>query len=91
MEAFPAVVKKVPNARLIVAGANHHTKPGYWESIRESLGASSRVEFRGYVPEEAIPDLFRTTSCGSHALRFRDRVKWTRPSGVRVWSSHRLR
>lgn len=62
MEAFPAVVKKVPNAKLIVAGANHHTKPGYWESVRESLGASSRVEFRGYVPEEAIPELFCTTS-----------------------------
>jgi glycosyltransferase involved in cell wall biosynthesis len=62
MEAFPAVLKKVPNAKLIVAGANHHTKPGYWESIRESHNLGSRVEFRGYVPEEAIPDLFRTTS-----------------------------
>jgi glycosyltransferase involved in cell wall biosynthesis len=62
MEAFPAVLKKVPNARLIVAGANHHTKPRYWESIRESLGSDSGVEFRGYVPEEAIPDLFRTST-----------------------------
>ena len=62
MDAFPAVLKKVPNARLIVAGANHHTKPRYWESIRESQSADSRVEFRGYVPEEAIPDLFRTST-----------------------------
>jgi len=62
MEAFPAVLKKVPNAKLIVAGANHHTRPGYWESIRESHNMGSRVEFRGYVPEEAIPDLFRTAS-----------------------------
>ncbi len=62
MEAFPAVLKKVPNARLIVAGANHHTKPRYWESIRESQSADSRVEFRGYVPEEAIPDLFQTST-----------------------------
>jgi glycosyltransferase involved in cell wall biosynthesis len=62
MDAFPAVLKKVPNAKLIVAGANHHTRPGYWESIRESHNMGSRVEFRGYVPEEAIPDLFRTTS-----------------------------
>ena len=62
MEAFPAVLKKVPNAKLIIAGANHHTKPGYWESIRKSQNMGSRVEFRGYIPEEAIPDLFRTTS-----------------------------
>jgi glycosyltransferase involved in cell wall biosynthesis len=62
MEAFPAVLKKVPNAKLIVAGANHHTKPGYWESIRDSHNLGSRVEFRGYVPEEAIPELYSTTS-----------------------------
>ena len=62
MEAFPAVLKKVPNAKLIVAGANHHTKPGYWESIRDSHNFGSRVEFRGYVPEEAIPELYSTTS-----------------------------
>src|ERR1700731_4878 len=63
MEAFPAVLKKVPNAKLVIAGANHHTKPGYWETIREShkhLG--SAIEFRGYVPEEAIPDLFSSSS-----------------------------
>lgn len=62
MKAFPAVVDKVPNARLIVAGANHHTKAGYWESIRAAQPAHLPIEFRGYVPEEAIPDLFATTS-----------------------------
>jgi glycosyltransferase involved in cell wall biosynthesis len=62
MEAFPAVLKKVPNAKLIIGGANHHTKPGYWESIRDYHNLGSRVEFRGYVPEEAIPELFSTSS-----------------------------
>ena len=62
MEAFPAVLRKVPNAKLIVAGANHHTKPKYWESIRESLCPGSGVEFRGYIPEEDIPELFRTST-----------------------------
>jgi glycosyltransferase involved in cell wall biosynthesis len=62
MEAFPTVLHRVPNARLIVAGANHHTKPGYWESIRDTYGANPRIEFRGYVPEEDVPELFRTTS-----------------------------
>ncbi len=62
MEAFPAVLKKVPNARLIVAGANHHTKAGYWESIRAAQPANLPIEFHGYVSEEAIPELFKTTS-----------------------------
>lgn len=62
MEAFPAVLKKIPNARLIVAGANHHTKAGYWESIREAQPAGLPIEFRGYVPEDDIPELFQTTS-----------------------------
>jgi len=62
MEAFPTVLRRTPTARLIIAGANHHTKPGYWESIREKVGANPRIEFRGYVPEEDVPELFRTTS-----------------------------
>ena len=62
MEAFPAVVEKVPNARLLVAGANHHTKPGYWESIREAQPKHLPIDFLGYVAEEDIPELFATTS-----------------------------
>ena len=62
MEAFSAVQKKVPNARLVIAGANHHTRPGYWESIREAQAGNPCIEFRGYVAEELIPDLFRAAS-----------------------------
>jgi glycosyltransferase involved in cell wall biosynthesis len=62
MKAFPLVLEKVPNARLVVAGANHHTKAGYWESIREAQPAHLPIEFRGYVPEDAIPELFQSTS-----------------------------
>jgi len=62
MEAFPLVLEKVPNARLVVAGANHHTKPGYWEAIRAAQPPHLPLEFRGYVPEDDIPDLYQTTS-----------------------------
>ena len=62
MEAFPAVLEKIPNAKLVVAGANHHTKAGYWEAIRAAQPAHLPIEFRGYVPEEAIPELFGTSS-----------------------------
>lgn len=62
MEAFPMVLKKIPNARLVVAGANHHTRAGYWESIRDAQPAGMPIEFRGYVPEDAIPELYQSTS-----------------------------
>src|SRR6185312_3972101 len=62
MQAFPAVLKRIPNARLVIAGANHHTKAGYWESIRAAQPAHLPIEFRGYVAEEDIPELFRKTS-----------------------------
>ena len=62
IEAFPTVLKKVPNARLIIAGANHHTMAGYWESIRDGQASGMPIEFRGYVPEKAIPELFQSTS-----------------------------
>lgn len=62
MRAFPLVLAKAPHARLVVAGANHHTRAGYWESIRAAQPSHLPIEFRGYVPEEAIPDLYRTTS-----------------------------
>jgi glycosyltransferase involved in cell wall biosynthesis len=62
MEAFPLVLKKIPNARLVVAGANHHTRAGYWESIREAQPKHLPIEFRGYVPEDDIPELYQSTS-----------------------------
>ena len=62
MEAFPIVLKSVPDAKLVVGGANHHTKPGYWEAIREAQNGHQRIEFHGYVPEAAIPDLFSKAS-----------------------------
>jgi glycosyltransferase involved in cell wall biosynthesis len=62
MAAFPLVLRKVPNAKLVVAGANHHTRAGYWESIRAAQPEHLPIEFRGYVPEEAIPELYQTTS-----------------------------
>lgn len=62
MQAFPLVLERIPTARLVVAGANHHTKAGYWESIRATQPADLPIDFHGYVAEEAIPDLFATSS-----------------------------
>ena len=62
MKAFPLILAKAPRARLIIAGANHHTRAGYWESVRAAQPPHLPIEFRGYVPEEEIPELYRTTS-----------------------------
>ena len=62
MDAFPEIVRRVPNAKLVVAGANHHTKPGYWESFAEKFRGNDRIEFLGYVAEDDIPQLFSTSS-----------------------------
>ena len=62
IEAFPAIVERVPNARLIVAGGNHPEAAGYWESVRESVPAGLPIEFLGYVAEKDVANLFRTSS-----------------------------
>jgi glycosyltransferase involved in cell wall biosynthesis len=62
MSAFPMALEASPRARLIIAGANHHTRAGYWESIRAAQPRHLPIEFRGYVPEEDIPELYRGTS-----------------------------
>jgi hypothetical protein len=62
MEAFPSVLERIPNARLIVAGGNHPAATGYWESIREGQPAGLPIEFLGYIPQKDVPNLFRTSS-----------------------------
>jgi glycosyltransferase involved in cell wall biosynthesis len=62
MEAFPAVLEKFPNARLIVGGGNHPTKAGYWESVRDAQPAGLPIEFRGYIAQKDVPELFGTSS-----------------------------
>ena len=62
MEAFPAVLEKIPNARLIIGGGNHPTRAGYWESVRDAQVAGLPIEFRGYIPQLDVPELFGTSS-----------------------------
>lgn len=62
IEAFKRVTKKLPDCRLIIAGANHPMTPGYVESIAASVEDNSRIEFTGYVAEEHIAGLFRSAT-----------------------------
>ncbi len=62
VEAFADIAARVPNARLVVAGGDHPMAPGYVESVAARCRPSPRIEFTGYVPEEGLPELFRTAS-----------------------------
>lgn len=60
--AFHKVAEKYPAVELIVAGGDHPKTPGYVASIAAQHKRESRIRFTGYVAEDAIADLFQTTS-----------------------------
>ena len=62
LAAFKQLVERMPNVKLVIAGSNHPMTPGYVEAAAEGLKDDPRVEFTGYVAEEDIPRLFRTSS-----------------------------
>lgn len=62
IESFNLLASKLPQARLVIAGGDHPQAAGYVESIRKQHEGNSRIEFRGYIPEEDLPDLFQSSS-----------------------------
>jgi glycosyltransferase involved in cell wall biosynthesis len=62
MESFPSILQRIPQARLIIAGGNHPAAAGYWESVRAAQPRHLPIEFRGYIPQKDVPELFRTSS-----------------------------
>src|SRR5205823_2287715 len=62
LESFANILEKLPHTRLVIAGSDHPATPGYVESVARRFHDCPRIEFRGYVAEEDIPELFRTSS-----------------------------
>jgi len=62
IKAFQQLSAGMPNVKLVVAGGDHPRTPGYVASIARQFENDSRIEFTGYVPEESVPELFRTAS-----------------------------
>jgi glycosyltransferase involved in cell wall biosynthesis len=62
LEAFPKIVARVPDARLVVAGADHHTCRGYSQRLAEQYKDEPRIIWKGYVAEEDIPELYASSS-----------------------------
>lgn len=62
IEAFDLIAASLPDARLVIAGGDHPQAQGYIESVRQACAGDPRIEFRGYVPESELPDLFQSSS-----------------------------
>jgi glycosyltransferase involved in cell wall biosynthesis len=54
LRAMPVIRKRIPNARLLIAGDGPCRAD--LERLAESLGLTPRVEFRGWIAPERVPD-----------------------------------
>jgi glycosyltransferase involved in cell wall biosynthesis len=59
LEALSAVLSKVPNASLIIAGCDHPNRPGYLAQLKEKWGSNPHIKFLGYLDEDKLEDVFR--------------------------------
>src|SRR5216684_1157789 len=63
IEAFEEQVSPAfPRAKLVIAGANNGNSPGYIEGLIAKYGSHPGIEFKGYVEEHDIPEMFGTSS-----------------------------
>jgi glycosyltransferase involved in cell wall biosynthesis len=62
LEAFNLLAPQLPDAKLVIAGGDHPHAHGYIESVKQKCVGNPRIEFRGYIPEEALADLFQSSS-----------------------------
>src|SRR5581483_817206 len=62
IEAFNLMAKKMPDARLVIAGGDHPQASGYIESVKRQCAGNQRIEFRGYVAEGDLADLFQSST-----------------------------
>lgn len=60
--AFEAIQPSFPETELVVAGGDHPKTPGYVRSVAERVRDNPQIKFLGYVAEENLADLFRTSS-----------------------------
>lgn len=62
IEAFDLIAAKLPETKLVIAGGDHPQAAGYTESMRQQCVGNPRIEFLGYVPEDALPDIFQSST-----------------------------
>ena len=62
IEAFNILVEKMPDVKLVVAGGDHPQAQGYIQSVRQTCEGNEHIEFRGYVAEDDLAELFQSSS-----------------------------
>ncbi len=62
LQAFPEVRKVVPEAQLVIAGADHPMTAGYLASVRQRYQGEPGVIFNDYVAEQDLQEMFATAS-----------------------------
>jgi glycosyltransferase involved in cell wall biosynthesis len=60
--AFTRIMRDFPMSELVIAGGDHPGTHGYVHSVAEQVKDNPAIRFVGYVPEETLPELFRTSS-----------------------------
>jgi glycosyltransferase involved in cell wall biosynthesis len=60
--AFHKIAAQMPNVELVIGGGDHPKTPGYVASVARQHTHEPRIRFTGYVAEDAIADLFQSTS-----------------------------
>lgn len=60
--AFARVARAVPEARLVIVGADRTWPPQDLRAQADALGLLARVQFRDYVPEGELADLYARAS-----------------------------
>ena len=48
-----------PDVELVIAGSDSPNTPGYLANVQQQVGAQPWLTFTGYVPEMAVPNMFR--------------------------------
>lgn len=62
IEAFNLLADKMPEAQLVIAGGDHPQAAGYLESVKRQCAENKRIEFRGYIAEDDLAELFQSST-----------------------------
>jgi glycosyltransferase involved in cell wall biosynthesis len=60
--AFRDLAADDPEVELVVAGQDHPRHPGYLQRMEQECRDLPQATFLGYVPEEQVPTVFRTSA-----------------------------
>jgi glycosyltransferase involved in cell wall biosynthesis len=67
LRAFALASREVPTARLIMVGQDAAGRRPRVAQLAAELGVAERVEFRGEVPHEALPEVYRSAALCAQA------------------------